>query len=180
MRMKTEQEKAASRFAGENGIDLRVILPGNLCIGHIAKTISPEINGTMKRFQDIMQGTNTLKGGADYAICHVSDVVTALQRAMVLDSASGRYLVSPNMMKLEDIFAMLKDLYPGFPVARMENLDITSGKWGKSRDINSSRTQQELGFGFRSPAHAVKDAVDSMVAHDFIQARGVKRPLPPN
>ena len=62
VKSKVEQEKAAVAFAAEHGLDLRVVVPGNLCVGPIA---SKEINGTMTRLKDIVSGTNTLKGAAD-------------------------------------------------------------------------------------------------------------------
>merc|ERR1719424_959079 len=74
VKSKVEQEKAAVDFAQKNGLDLRVVVPGNLCIGPIA---SANINGTMTRLKDIVSGTNTLKGAADLAIVHVGDVAAA-------------------------------------------------------------------------------------------------------
>ena len=62
-------------------------MPGNLVVGPLQ---SQAINGTMTRLRDIMTGTNTLKGAADLAIVHVEDVVTAHEKAMTNDSASGR------------------------------------------------------------------------------------------
>merc|ERR1712151_814570 len=68
VKSKTEQEQASVKFAQETGMDLRVVVPGNLCVGPIANGC---INGTMTRLKDIMQGTNTLKGAADLGVVHV-------------------------------------------------------------------------------------------------------------
>merc|ERR1712157_333457 len=76
VKSKVEQEKAALAFAAKNNIDMRVVVPGNLCIGPIA---SKAINGTMTRIKDIMSGKNTLRGAADLAIVHVQDVVDSLK-----------------------------------------------------------------------------------------------------
>ena len=46
VKSKVEQEKAAVDFAQQNGLDLRVVVPGNLCIGPIA---SANINGAQAR-----------------------------------------------------------------------------------------------------------------------------------
>merc|ERR1719478_850244 len=105
VKSKVEQEKAATAYAAEAGLDLRVVVPGNLCVGPIA---SEKINGTMQRLKDIVTGTNTLKGAADLAIVHVTDVVAAHTQCMALDSAAGRYLVAGDMVKIEDVFATLK------------------------------------------------------------------------
>tara|TARA_B100000767_G_scaffold217384_1_gene205074 strand:- start:48 stop:254 length:207 start_codon:yes stop_codon:yes gene_type:complete len=53
-----EQEKAALAFATKAGLDMRVVVPGNLCIGPIA-TRENGINGTMTRIRDIMSGEST-------------------------------------------------------------------------------------------------------------------------
>lgn len=67
--------QAAVTYATEVGLDLRVVVPGNLCVGPIA---SEGINGTMTRLKDIVSGKNTLKGAADLAIVHVADVRATL------------------------------------------------------------------------------------------------------
>merc|ERR1711957_1013929 len=94
VKSKVEQERAALAFAKESGLDMRVVVPGNLCIGPIAST---GINGTMTRIRDIMGGKNTLKGAADLAIVHVQDVVDVHCKCMTEDSATGRYIVASDM-----------------------------------------------------------------------------------
>ena len=69
VKSKVEQERAALAFAEKEGLDMRVVVPGNLCIGPIS---SKKINGTMTRIKDIMSGKNSLKGAADLAIVHVN------------------------------------------------------------------------------------------------------------
>merc|ERR1711907_607034 len=100
VKSKTEQEKAAMKFAAENALDLRVVVPGNLCVGPIA---NKSINGTMTRLCDIMKGANTLKGAADLGVVHVEDVVDAHCACMTNDSASGRYLVTLDMVRIEEV-----------------------------------------------------------------------------
>merc|ERR1719201_1144337 len=80
VKSKVEQEKAAVARAAELGLDMRVVVPGNLCIGPVA---SKGINGTMTRLRDIMSGKNTLKGAADLAIVHVEDVVDTHAKCML-------------------------------------------------------------------------------------------------
>ena len=142
VKSKVEQEKAAVAFAEKEGLDMRVVVPGNLCIGPIA---SKHINGTMTRIRDIVTGQNTLKGAADLAIVHVEDVVEAHTKCMTVDSASGRYIVASDMAPIADVFASLKQMYPTLPVASMgEEMDVESGVLGKARKIES-RAVSELG-----------------------------------
>merc|ERR1719231_64950 len=166
VKSKTEQEKAAIAFASEHGLDLRVIVPGNLCVGPIA---NKEINGTMTRLADIMKGTNTLKGAADLGVVHVEDVVAAHIACMTKDDASGRYLVTRDMVRIEEVFETLKSLYPAAPVAKLDNMDIASGVPGKARAIDT-RTEKELGLQLKDLKTTLKDAVDSMVAHGYVAA----------
>merc|ERR1712125_107604 len=115
-----------------------------------------------------VQGINTLKGAADLGVTHVLDVVEAHKRSMVMDSASGRYLVSPDMIKLEQLFETLKALYPNMSIASMTNMDIASGTPGMARKVEASRTLQELDMQFRPAECSLKDAVDSMLARNLI------------
>ena len=165
VKSKVEQEKAAVAFAAEHGLDLRVVVPGNLCVGPIA---SKGINGTMTRLRDIMSGTNSLKGAADLAIVHVQDVVDAHAKCMLDDAASGRYIVARDMVTIEDVFATLRELYPHMPVAPMENMDIASGVKGQGRKIQT-RVEAGLGLQLKEYNVALKDAVDSMLSHKIIQ-----------
>lgn len=164
VKSKTEQEKAAVDFAAKNKLDLRVIVPGNLCVGPIA---NKEINGTMTRLRDIMSGTNTLKGAADLGVVHVEDVVAAHVASMTKDDACGRYLVTRNMVRIEEIFETLKALYPSAKLAEMNNMDICSGVQGKARTIET-RTEKDLGLELKDLRTTLKDAVDSMVTNKYV------------
>lgn len=135
-------------------------------VGPIAS--KAQINGTMTRLRDIMQGTNTLKGAADLGVTHVFDVVEAHERSMTVDNASGRYLVSPDMVKLEELFNTLKLLYPSLPVASMTDMDIASGLQGKARKVEATRTIQDLSVQFKPLDQSLKDAVDSMLSRNLI------------
>jgi len=164
VKSKVEQERAATAFAEKEGLDMRVVVPGNLCIGPIA---SKGINGTMTRVKDIMSGKNTLKGAADLGIVHVQDVVEVHAKCMTVDSAKGRYIVASDMVPIGDVFAALKDMYPGMPVADMGEMDYASGVPGKARKIES-RAATELGVQFKPYTAALKDSVDSMIANNVI------------
>lgn len=164
VKSKVEQEKAVTAYCTENNIDLRVVVPGNLCIGPVAST---HINGTMKRIADIMQGTNTLKGCADLGIVHVQDVVETEVKCMTTDSASGRYLVTSDMVKIEDMFTTIKELYPQYRIAELNNQDISSGIAGKARSVET-RVTKELDVNLTPFSSCLKDAVDSMIEKKII------------
>jgi len=167
VKSKTEQEKAAVTYAEANGLDLRVVVPGNLCVGPIA---NKSINGTMTRIADIMQGTNTLKGAADLGVVHVEDVVSAHVACMTRADATGRYLVTRDMVRIEEVFETLKTLYPTAPVQTAPaNMDYASGVPGKARAIQS-RAVSELGLELKDLKTTLKDAVDSMAAHGYLAA----------
>jgi len=164
VKSKVEQERAAAAFAAEHGLDMRIVVPGNLCIGPIA---SKALNGTMTRIKDIMGGKNTLMGAADLAIVHVQDVVEAHEKCMTLDSASGRYIVASDMAKIEDILAELKQMYPSLPVASLGEMDYASGMPGAARKIQS-RAVSELGMQLKPYQQTLRDSVDSMISHNVI------------
>jgi len=164
VKSKVEQEKAVTKFCTENKMDLRVVVPGNMCVGPVAST---HLNGTMQRLADIMQGTNTLKGGADYGVVHVQDVVATEIKCMTTDSASGRYLVSSNMVLAEDVFKTIKELYPQYKIAELNNQDTASGIQGKARNVET-RVTTELGVELAPLSACLKEAIDSMVDKKFI------------
>jgi len=166
VKSKVEQERAAVAHAEQMGLDMRVVVPGNLVVGPIA---SEGINGTMTRLRDIMSGKNTLTGAADLAIVHVEDVVAAHASCMLQDDAAGRYIVAPSsMVTIEDVFASLREMYPSMPVAKMDNMDIASGVAGKARTI--STRVGNLGVEVKPYQQALKDAVDSMIATKLVAA----------
>jgi len=164
VKSKTRQEQAAWATAERLGLDMRVLVPGNLCIGPM---LSSHINGTMTRIRDIMQGTNTLTGSADLGVVHASDVAEAHVAAMAKDSANGRYIISQDMVTLEVVFDTLRSLYPHMPVATMSNMDYSSGVPGKARKIHS-RAEAELGLKLAGHERTLKDAVDSMIEKKVI------------
>jgi len=163
VKSKVEQEKAAVAEAEKLGLDLRVVVPGNLVVGPVA---SKGINGTMTRLRDIVSGTNTLKGAADLAIVHVGDVVNAHAQCMLDESACGRYIIAADMVQIEEVFAALREMYPTLPVAALENQDIASGVPGAARKIDSRAAS--LGVAITPYRSALKDAVDSMIANNFV------------
>merc|ERR1719231_931678 len=144
VKSKVEQEKAAVAEADLLGLDLRVVVPGNLVVGPVA---SKGINGTMTRLRDVVTGTNTLKGAADLAVVHVADVVTAHAKCMLDSAASGRYIIASDMVQIEDVFAALRELYPNLPVAALK--------------VESRAAA--LGVDLKPYKEALKDAVDSMI-----------------
>ena len=89
---------------------------------------------------------------------------------MINDSAKGRYLVTRDMVKIEEVFTTLKELYPDAPVnTTPSNFDYASGVPGKARAIQS-RTAAELAVDFKDLKTTLKDAVDSMAVHGFVAA----------
>merc|ERR1719231_1552601 len=163
VKSKVEQEKAAVAEADLLGLDLRVVVPGNLVVGPVA---SKGINGTMTRLRDVVTGTNTLKGAADLAVVHVADVVTAHAKCMLDSAASGRYIIAADMVQIEDVFAALREMYPSLPIAALENQDIAAGGSRHARKIDSRSAS--LGLTLKPYKEALKDAVDSMIAHSYV------------
>ena len=94
-------------------------------------------------------------------------MVAAHYACMSVDEAKGRYIVTKDMVKLEDVLEALKELYPSMPVAEADNMDYASGVPGQARKIES-RTEKELGVQFHDLKGTLKDAIDSMMAHNHI------------
>ena len=92
----------------------------------------------------------------------LQDVVEVHAKCMTVDSAKGRYIVASDMVPIGDVFAALKDMYPGMPVADMGEMDYASGVPGKARKI-TSRVESELGLQLKPYTAALKDAIDSMI-----------------
>merc|ERR1712203_265356 len=112
-----------------------------------------------------------LKGAADLGVVHVEDVVSAHSQVMLKDDAAGRYLVTRDMVRIEEVFETLKSLYPSAPLPALDNMDYASGIPGKARNIET-RPQQELGLELKDLPTTLKAAVDSMVAKGYMASVG--------
>ena len=76
------------------------------------------------------------------------------------------------MVRIEEVFETLKELYPAAPLPALDNMDYASGIPGKARGVET-RTEAELGLQFKDLRTTLKAAVDSMVVHGFVPSVGV-------
>ena len=90
---------------------------------------------------------------------------------MTIDAASGRYIVSADMVEIERVFDSLRTMFPQLPVASMDNMDIASGVQGKARKIESRVA--ELGLTLRPFEVALKDSVDSLLEWQMVASAAV-------
>ena len=100
-----------------------------------------------------------------------SQVVATHVKCMTVDAASGRYIVSSDMVEIEKVFESLRTMFPHLPVASMDNMDIASGVQGKARKIESRVA--ELGLTLRPFEVALKDSVESLVERQMVAQAAV-------
>lgn len=151
---KTLAEKAAWDFAGEEGLQLVVLNPG-LVLG---PTLTPAAT-TSLRLLMLLLGGQKLDIEPFFVGCvDVRDVAQSLVVLYESPSAQGRHLCMESAVRLVDFHDELANLYPEFPVHR-----IQEDKQGwVVRSKAPSKKLIDLGVRFTPFDKTVRDTVDCL------------------
>ncbi|KAL6508781.1 hypothetical protein OROHE_021340 [Orobanche hederae] len=111
---KTLAEKAAWKFAKENGVDIVVVNPGTV----MGPIIPPAINASMLMILRLLQGCKEEYEDFFMGSVHVKDV--ALAHILVYENteAIGRHLCVEAISHYGDFAAKVAELYPEYNVPR--------------------------------------------------------------
>ncbi|GLT66316.1 hypothetical protein SLA2020_386860 [Shorea laevis] len=153
---KTLAEKAAWKFAEENGIDLVAINPG-LVIGPL---LQPTVNLSVDFIIDIVNGRqlspfNRFVDVRDVAFSHIL--------AFEVPSASGRYCMVERTADYSEVLKILDELYPDLHLSeKFKDKDVgTLLKVSKEKAIS-------LGVNFIPLQVSLKDTVESLKEKGFL------------
>ncbi|KAF7024433.1 hypothetical protein CFC21_036785 [Triticum aestivum] len=151
---KTLAEKAAWDFAGEEGLQLVVLNPG-LVLG---PTLTPAPTGSLRLLMLLLGGQKLDMEPFFVGCVDVRDVAQSLVVLYENPSAQGRHLCMESAVRLVDFHDELANLYPEFPVHR-----IQEDKQGwVVRSKAPSKKLIDLGVRFTPFDKTVRDTVDCL------------------
>ncbi|VAI38985.1 unnamed protein product [Triticum turgidum subsp. durum] len=111
---KTLAEKAAWKFAEENGLDVVVVNPGTV----LGPMIPPRINASMAMFLRLLEGCTEEYKDFFIGPVHVEDVALAHITLFENPSASGRHLCVEPICHWSDFASKVAELYPDYKVPK--------------------------------------------------------------
>ncbi|KAM0927999.1 hypothetical protein ACQ4PT_002205 [Festuca glaucescens] len=153
-------EKAAWKFAEENGLDVVTVNPGTV----LGEMIPPRINASMAMFLRLLEGCT--KEYADFFIgpVHVEDVALAHILLYENPSASGRHLCVEPICHWSDFAAKVAQLYPDYKVPKFPE----DTQPGLVRAEVVPKKLMALGLQFTPLEKIVRDAVESLKSRGCI------------
>ncbi|XP_011078732.1 tetraketide alpha-pyrone reductase 1-like [Sesamum indicum] len=151
---KTLAEKAAWKFAEENGIDLVVMHPGFV----LGPLLQPTLNATSEFFLDLIKGKELFPW---YPFVDVRDVAYAHIMAFENPSAAGRYCLVERVLHHSGFLQILKKLYPSL------NIPTISAAENPTHQVSKEKAES-LGIKFMPMEVSFKDTVESLKEKNFL------------
>ncbi|KAG2544902.1 hypothetical protein PVAP13_9KG392198 [Panicum virgatum] len=157
---KTLAEKAAWKFAEENGLDVVVVNPGTV----LGPMIPPTINASMAMFRRLLEGC--IEEYADFFMgpVHVEDVALAHILVFENPSASGRHICVESICHWSDFAAKVAEIYPNYKVPKLPK----DTQPGLVRAEVGSKKLIALGLQVSPMEKIIRDAVESLKSRGFI------------
>ncbi|ERN11436.1 tetraketide alpha-pyrone reductase 1 [Amborella trichopoda] len=155
---KTLAERAAWKFAEENGIDLVTVLPSFI----IGPSLPRDLSATASNVLALLKGDSPISlrdGRMGYV--HIDDVACCHVLVYEDAKAKGRYLCSSTILENYELTSFLKERYP--------NLTISSfGKHPRPYYELNTFKLENLGFTFRSIEEMFDDCVESLKEQGYL------------
>ncbi|PWZ22171.1 hypothetical protein Zm00014a_034313 [Zea mays] len=165
---KTLAEKAAWKFAEENGLDVVVVNPGTV----LGPMIPPAINASMAMFCRLLQGCTEEYADFFLGPVHVEDVAMAHILVFESASASGRHLCVHSICHWSDFAAKVAELYPDYKVPKYAERNHTlfpmDTQPGLVRQEVGSKKLIALGLQITPMEKIIRDAVESLKSRGHI------------
>ncbi|TVU44426.1 hypothetical protein EJB05_03867, partial [Eragrostis curvula] len=153
-------EKAAWKFAEENGLDVVVVNPGTI----MGPMIQPTLNGSMSMFLGLLQGCTEEYPDLFMGPVHVEDVALAHIKLFENPAASGRHMCIQSVCHWSDFAAKTAELYPNYKVPKLPK----DTQPGLVRAEAVSKKLMALGMQFRPMEKIIKDAVESLKSRGYV------------
>ncbi|KAH6766285.1 Rossmann-fold superfamily protein [Perilla frutescens var. hirtella] len=152
-------EKAAWKFAEENGLDIVVVNPG-MVVGPI---ISPDLNSSMKLMLGVIQDYDFAEGFF-MALVHVQDVALAHLMLYENTSAAGRHLCVESLSRYEDFAEKMEILYPEYKLPRFPK----DTQHGSVKSNAALKKLIDLGMEFTPLEQIIKDSIESLRSKGYL------------
>ncbi|KAK4488610.1 hypothetical protein RD792_004377 [Penstemon davidsonii] len=147
-------EKAAWKFAEENGIDLVVMNPGSV----LGPLLQPTLNFSSEFVLSLVKGEDLF---SEYSFVDVKDVAYAHLLAFENPLATGRYCLVGSTVNYGAIVNILRKFYP--------SLNIQYNGSGDPKIFQVSKKKAEsLGVKFTPLEVSLKDTVESLKEKGFL------------
>ncbi|KZV55873.1 cinnamoyl-CoA reductase 1 [Dorcoceras hygrometricum] len=157
---KTLAEKAAWKFATENGINLVVVNPGTV----MGPMIPPAPNASMEMLLRLLQGHDEVYKDFYMGSVHVKDVALAHILVYENNSATGRHLCIQAISHFSDFAAKVAECYPEYKVPRLPE----DTQPGLLRCKDAAKKLMDLGMEFVSMEQIIKDSVESLRSKGYL------------
>ncbi|EAY92353.1 hypothetical protein OsI_14080 [Oryza sativa Indica Group] len=157
---KTLAEKAAWKFAEENGLDVVVVNPGTV----MGLVIPPTINASMAMLVRLLEGCTEEYADFYMGPVHVEDVALAHILLYENPSASGRHLCVQSIAHWSDFASRVAELYPEYKVPKLPK----ETQPGLVRAEAASKKLIALGLQFSPMEKIIRDSVESLKSRGFI------------
>ncbi|XP_051205610.1 cinnamoyl-CoA reductase CAD2 isoform X2 [Lolium perenne] len=153
-------EKAAWKFAEENGLDVVTVNPGTV----LGEMIPPRLNASMAMFLRLLEGCK--EEYADFFIgpVHVEDVALAHILLYENPPASGRHLCVEPICHWSDFASKVAELYPNYKVPKFPE----DTQPGLVRAEAVPKKLMTLGLQFTPLEKIIRDAVESLKSRGCI------------
>ncbi|KAL6894339.1 hypothetical protein ACP4OV_008437 [Aristida adscensionis] len=153
-------EKAAWKFAEENGLDVVAVNPGTV----LGPIIRPGINASMAMFLRLLEGCTEEYKDFFMGPVHVEDVALAHIMLFENPSASGRHVCVQSVCHWSDFASKVAELYPNYKVPKFPR----DTQPGLTRAEVGSKKLIELGLQFTPMEKIIKDAVECLKSRGYI------------
>ncbi|XP_022718607.1 cinnamoyl-CoA reductase 1-like [Durio zibethinus] len=157
MLSKTLAEKAAWKFAEENGIDMITIHPGMVC----GPLLQPTLNASLELILNLIGAENFPNDTLSWI--DVRDVANAHILAFENPSACGRYCLAGKLLHSSEVVQILQELYPTLNLPQK----CADEKQSKPSFQISLDRAKSLGVNFTPLEVSLKDTVESLKEKNF-------------
>ncbi|GER51891.1 NAD(P)-binding Rossmann-fold superfamily protein [Striga asiatica] len=156
---KTLAEKAAWKFAEENGLDLVTLHPGYV----IGPLLQPILNFSSEALLDLIREGKQLFSSGVYSYVDVRDVALAHVLAFENSSAHGRYLLVDRVTHSFEAFDILNGIFPTLNLSPT----ISEDRPAKPPYQVSQEKAKSLGLDFMPLEVSLKDTIESLKEKNF-------------
>ncbi|XVF42891.1 hypothetical protein PTKIN_Ptkin01aG0402200 [Pterospermum kingtungense] len=158
MLSKTLAEKAAWKFAEENGIDMVTIQPGVVC----GPLLQPTLNTSVETILNLIGAENFPNNTLSWV--DVRDVSNAHLLAFENPSACGRYCLAEKTAHSSEIVHILRELYPAL---NLPEKCADEKPYKLSFQVSQERAKS-LGVNFTPLEESLRDTVESLKENNFL------------
>lgn len=157
---KTLAEKAAWKFAEENGLDIVVVNPGTV----MGPVLPPTLNASMLMLLRLLQGCTETYQDFFMGSVHVKDVALAHILVYENKSATGRHVCVEAISHYGDFAAKVAELLPEYNVPRLPR----DTQPGLLRAKDAAKKLMDLGLEFIPMEQIIKESVESLKSKGFL------------